>query len=72
MLACSVRWEVQGRVLPYCTPFSSYSVLFCFLVFSQRAKVKSYGTALASQGKKYYLGKYNKLLPPTEEGDLNS
>lgn len=39
---------------------------------TNRAKVKSYGTALASQGKKYYLGKYNKLLPPTEEGDLKS
>lgn len=32
---------------------------------SQRARVKTYRTALASQGKKYYLGKYNKLLPPS-------
>ncbi|CAN0276052.1 unnamed protein product [Ascophyllum nodosum] len=33
-----------------------------------RARVNAYRTALASQGKKYYLGKYNKLLPATTEG----
>ncbi|CAM9637960.1 unnamed protein product [Scytosiphon promiscuus] len=32
---------------------------------TNRARVKSYRTALANQGKKYYLGKYNKLLPPS-------
>eukprot|EP00752_Nemacystus_decipiens_P007568 g6761.t1 len=32
---------------------------------TNRARVKAYQSALASQGKKYYLGKYNKLLPPS-------
>ncbi|CAM9704088.1 unnamed protein product [Ectocarpus sp. 13 AM-2016] len=32
---------------------------------SNRARVNSYRTALASQGKKYYLGKFNELLPPS-------
>ncbi|CAM9825784.1 unnamed protein product [Pylaiella littoralis] len=34
---------------------------------TNRARVKTYRAALASQGKKYYLGKYHKLLPPSAD-----
>ena len=65
-----VRFGWGSKDAYFHTPFSfspSFCIYFLCSCLPQRAKVTSYGTALASQGKKYYLGKYNKLLPPTDE-----